>query len=279
MDDIEEGKRGWVGVLRDFYTPFHEKVVQAKTDMEKVGPEETDIPCLHCATKLLKRRGRFGTFFGCPNEECKATFNVGSDGLPIEKKEKETIEVEGIETGSTRECDKCSKPMIVRASSRGAFWGCTGYPKCKNTLPIEGQVTRRDAEGNVKVDEPTSVLTEFKCPDCNSPLLQRKGRFGPFLGCSNYPECKKIINLDKEGQPKWPSPDDPPKVARGAAAKKAPAAKEKAAAVKTAAKPIAAKAATPKAKVATPKVTAKAARTVEDLLDAPAPKKRVAKAA
>ena len=219
LDDIEEGKRGWVGVLRDFYTPFHEKVVLAKTEMEKVGPEETDIPCLRCATNLLKRRGRFGTFFGCPNEECKATFNVGTDGLPIEKKEKETIEVEGIEPGSTRECDKCGKPMIVRASSRGAFWGCTGYPKCKNTHQIEGQVTRRDAEGNVKVDAPTSEATEFKCPNCESPLLKRAGRFGPFLGCSNYPTCKTIINLDKEGQPKWPSPDDPPKVAKGAAKK------------------------------------------------------------
>ena len=277
LDEIEEGKRGYEGVMRDFYGPFHEQVVLAKTTMEKVGPEETDIPCLRCATHLLKRRGRFGPFFGCPNEECKATYNVGADGLPIEKKEKETIEVEGIESGSTRECDKCGKPMIVRASARGAFWGCTGYPKCKNTLPIEGQVTRRDAEGNVKVDEPTSELTEWKCPDCNSPLLKRKGRFGPFLGCSNYPECKKIINLDKEGQPKWPSPDDPPKVARGSAAKKAPASKKAATKGATAKSATTTKAAAPKA--ATPKVAAKAARTVEDLIAAPAAKAAVKKVA
>ncbi len=227
LDDIEEGKRGWVGVLRDFYTPFHEKVLLAKTEMEKVGPEETDIPCLRCGTNLLKRRGRFGEYFSCPSEECKATFNVGSDGLPVEKKEKESIEVEGIEPGSTRECDKCSKPMIVRASARGAFWGCTGYPKCRNTHPIEGTVTRRDSEGNVKIEKPAAELTEWKCPDCNSPMLQRMGRFGPFLGCSNYPTCKRIVNLDKAGQPKWPAAGDAePKVAKVTAAKKTTAVKK-----------------------------------------------------
>ena len=230
LDDVEEGKRGWVGVLRDFYNPFHEKVLLAKTEMEKVGPEETDIPCLRCGTNLLKRRGRFGSYFSCPNEECKATFNVGSDDLPVEKKEKETIEVEGIEPGATRECDKCGKPMIVRASARGAFWGCTGYPKCRNTHPIEGAVTRRDSEGNVKVEKPTAELTEWKCPDCESPMLKRMGRFGPFLGCSNYPTCKRIVNLDKEGQPKWPAAGDAePKVAKATAkkttTKKAPAKK------------------------------------------------------
>ncbi len=271
LDDIEEGKRGWVGVLRDFYTPFHEKVVLAKTEMEKVGPEETDIPCLRCATNLLKRRGRFGTFFGCPNEECKATYNVGTDGLPVEKKEKETIEVEGIEPGSTRECDKCSKPMIVRASSRGAFWGCTGYPKCKNTHQIEGQVTRRDAEGNVKVDQPTSELTEWKCPTCDSPLLKRAGRFGPFLGCSNYPTCKAIINLDKEGQPKWPAPGEEPKQsgAKKAAARtsetKAKAPGKKAAPKKTGAAKSSSPAKTSAAKAPAGKSTARAARSLEDL--------------
>jgi len=258
LDEIEEGKRGWVGVLRDFYTPFHEKVEQAKTDMEKVGPEETDIPCLRCATNLLKRRGRFGSFFGCPNEDCKATFNVGTDGLPIEKKEKETIEVEGIETGSTRECDKCSKPMIVRASARGAFWGCTGYPKCKNTHPIEGAVTRRDAEGNVVTQESQSEATEWKCPVCNSTLNKRAGRFGPFLGCSAYPECKTIINLDKEGQPKWPAEGEAPKQL---GAKKAPASK---ATPKTAKAKSSSPAKKPAAK-APAKPTAKAARSLKDL--------------
>ena len=45
-------------------------------------------------------------------------------------------------------------------------------------------------------------LSGFGCPNCGRPLAARKGRFGPFLGCTGYPGCKTIINLDKEGNPK-----------------------------------------------------------------------------
>ncbi|HVF11801.1 MAG TPA: topoisomerase DNA-binding C4 zinc finger domain-containing protein [Actinomycetota bacterium] len=35
-------------------------------------------------------------------------------------------------------------------------------------------------------------LLDEKCPECESQLQKRRGRFGPFVGCSNYPECKYI---------------------------------------------------------------------------------------
>ena len=36
------------------------------------------------------------------------------------------------------------------------------------------------------------------CPDCGSPLVVRKGRYGAFVACSNYPECKHIKKEEKE---------------------------------------------------------------------------------
>src|SRR5207237_6725447 len=120
---------------------------------------------------------------------------------------------EGIEPGETRECEKCGKPMVVRASKRGAFWGCTGFPKCKNLVPIEGA----KVEG-LPSNEP--ILTEHMCPNCGKPLALRKGRFGPFLGCTGYPDCKTIVNLDKEGNPRQPRE---PKPDSDGAAGKAPA--------------------------------------------------------
>ena len=71
LDEVEEGKRGWTDVLQKFYDPFHEGVERAKTEMERVGPSETDIPCLKCGTLLLHRDGKFGEFYSCPYEECK----------------------------------------------------------------------------------------------------------------------------------------------------------------------------------------------------------------
>lgn len=33
------------------------------------------------------------------------------------------------------------------------------------------------------------------CPKCGNLLLKRKGKYGEFLGCSNYPECRHAENL------------------------------------------------------------------------------------
>ena len=45
------------------------------------------------------------------------------------------------------------------------------------------------------------IKSDHTCPKCNSPMLLKGGRFGPFLGCSNYPECKTVLNLTKDGVP------------------------------------------------------------------------------
>ena len=220
LDDVEGGKRVWTEVLRSFYDPFHEDVVKAKTEMVKVEPVVTEFPCPNCGKFLLKKRGRFGEFLSCPEyPECNTTMNISPEGQPVAKVEKPVVEVEGIEPGSTKECEKCGKDMVVRASARGAFWGCTGYPKCRNLIPIEG----------AKVDgmeKPAAETTEFPCPNCGKMLNKRSGRYGPFFGCSGYPECKTIVKMDKEGNPKYPDPNDPaPKAApkAKAGAKKTPA--------------------------------------------------------
>lgn len=51
------------------------------------------------------------------------------------------------------------------------------------------------------------IETEHKCPKCSAVMYLRSSRFGPFLGCSKYPDCDGIVNLTKEGTP---APDDKP---------------------------------------------------------------------
>ncbi len=243
LDEVEEGKHLWTQVLREFYDPFHASVVLAGTEMERAAPVETDFDCPNCGKKLLKKRGRFGEFFSCPDyPECNTTMNVGADGEPVAKAEKVALEIEGIDPNEKRDCEKCGKPMVIRASARGAFWGCTGYPKCRNLIPIEGAKII-GAEGAPAKPEPE--MTDHKCPVCEAPMVKRVGRFGPFLGCSAYPGCKTIVNLDKEGNPKWPAPGE----AKQIGAKKA---------AKTPVKTAATKTATAKTATATKTATAKA---------------------
>lgn len=45
------------------------------------------------------------------------------------------------------------------------------------------------------------IKSEHNCPKCGKTMLLKGGRFGPFLGCSDYPECKTVLNLTKDGVP------------------------------------------------------------------------------
>ncbi len=84
-------------------------------------------------------------------------------------------------------CEKCSKPMVIKWGRRGKFLACTGYPECKNT----GDFTT-DESGAVKKADKTAE-TDEKCPKCESPMVIKSGRFGRFLACSKYPDCKSTL--------------------------------------------------------------------------------------
>jgi DNA topoisomerase-1 len=85
-------------------------------------------------------------------------------------------------------CDKCGLPMLIKKGKFGPFLGCSGYPGCKNIVK-----TGRDASGNTT--PPAPELTDTLCDKCGRPMVIKRGRFGPFLGCSGYPECKNIMKV------------------------------------------------------------------------------------
>ena len=80
-------------------------------------------------------------------------------------------------------CQLCGKPMLKRWSKRGWFLGCSGYPKCKGTRPLE-------MGANGELVEAMPQLTEYICDKCGKPMAIRSGRYGQFLSCTGYPECK-----------------------------------------------------------------------------------------
>ena len=53
-------------------------------------------------------------------------------------------------------------------------------------------------------------VSEHKCPKCGNTMVYKRGRFGVFLGCSGYPECKSILNIDTEGNVLPPKPPAEP---------------------------------------------------------------------
>jgi DNA topoisomerase-1 len=80
-------------------------------------------------------------------------------------------------------CEKCGKPMVVKWGRNGQFLACSGYPDCKTTRPF----VRNE---NGVVEAAPEETTDEKCPKCGSAMMIKRGRFGKFLACSRYPECK-----------------------------------------------------------------------------------------
>ncbi|MFT5052253.1 MAG: DNA topoisomerase-1, partial [Chlamydiales bacterium] len=88
-----------------------------------------------------------------------------------------------------RKCEKCNSPMAVLYNKRGKFLGCSNYPECKNTMPVDGP--REKAE---------VVETDYICPKCEKPMVIRTGKRGRFLACTGFPKCKSTASVDDDGK-------------------------------------------------------------------------------
>ena len=114
--------------------------------------------------------------------------------LQVAEREMEDIKGEGIPTDV--KCEKCGKPMVIRLGRNGAFLSCTGYPECDGTSDLPPELAAKYSTGG----PPAPELPEQMCEKCGKPMAVKRGRFGFFLACTGYPDCrntKKIVM--KEG--------------------------------------------------------------------------------
>jgi DNA topoisomerase-1 len=96
---------------------------------------------------------------------------------------RDRMKVKEEETGES--CDQCGKPLVIRWGRHGRFVACSGFPACKNTRELIVK-----AEGADRPAESDEEAPQESCQDCGKPMALRKGRFGPFLACTGYPQCK-----------------------------------------------------------------------------------------
>src|SRR5438105_2509307 len=179
LDEIEEGKLKWTDALHEFYDKFKDDLAKftkyAKDIKEKETP--TDEVCLKCNTpRMVQKLGRFGKYLKCLN--CSATRDAEPAATPDDANAK--VSSDGEE--EIEACELCGKPMQLRRGRFGPFYGCSGYPECKNSRKISK---------SGKLTAPPEPIDE-KCPVDGAQLVKRQGRYGEFISCSNYPKCKYI---------------------------------------------------------------------------------------
>ncbi|MBI4197501.1 MAG: type I DNA topoisomerase [Chloroflexi bacterium] len=119
LDEIAQGDKEWVPVLREFYGPFQKALGEAAEAMPRVKVEE-------------------------PSDEV---------------------------------CDLCGKPMLIKTSRFGRFLACSGFPDCRGKKSLQKKTTG------------------IACPQCKEGvLMERRGRGRAFYGCSRYPNCTYALN-------------------------------------------------------------------------------------
>jgi DNA topoisomerase-1 len=101
----------------------------------------------------------------------------------LEKAKVHMRDVKRQEIATDLSCERCRSPMVIKWGRRGEFLACTNYPECKYTREFE-----RQEDGTLKLAK-LEVTGEF-CTNCGSQMVIKSGRFGKFLACSRYPECK-----------------------------------------------------------------------------------------
>ena len=101
----------------------------------------------------------------------------------LKKAEEQMRDVKREETPTDLTCEKCGSAMVIKWGRNGRFLACSGYPDCKNTADF-----REKEDGTIEVVGEEE--TDEKCPTCGKPMVIKRGRFGRFLACSGYPECK-----------------------------------------------------------------------------------------
>ena len=190
LDEVEEGKLSWKKALAEFDETFThdrdralEKMVSGKAGIPlgqarkllsfPVVPQ-TPEKCAKCGKKLKLRMGKNGLFVACSGyPACTFTENIPDP-------DEDSVDATEIENTS---CEECGSPMKLRQSRSGSsFLGCTAYPRCRNVV----NVVMAGGKPEARPDEPTGQI----CPVSGHPLVRRHGRFGPYVACSGYPQCK-----------------------------------------------------------------------------------------
>ena len=94
-------------------------------------------------------------------------------------------------------CPKCNKGRMQQRNGKfGAFLGCTNYPTCKHTQPIDGETST--GESNIVLSEEEK---KYKCPRCKEGYFVKQEARGRINWvCSNRSQCKTQCS-DVNGMP------------------------------------------------------------------------------
>ena len=225
LDDIAEGKEKWQEILKNFYTELSKYIEKYKkiVDADENKVIESDMPCPCGGGYMIMKNGRFGRYLACSNEGCKQNISLRGIEIPMEEIKAGKIHVKDIVEQKIAEkkgkptdvlADNGS-PMLLKFGRFGSYLESENYSSDNIRMPLPSEIKKAlalneipEENGVVKLNlrlqaiksEEKAILDKAGvCEKCGRPFRIGKGRWGRYLACTGYPECKNIKTLDKDG--------------------------------------------------------------------------------
>ncbi|MCF2612039.1 MULTISPECIES: type I DNA topoisomerase [Fusobacterium] len=225
LDDIAEGKEKWQEILKNFYTELSKYIEKYKkiVDADENKIIVSDMPCPCGEGYMIMKNGRFGRYLACSNEDCKQNISLRGIEIPMEEIKAGKIHVKDIVEQKIAEkkgkptdvlADNGS-PMLLKFGRFGSYLESENYSSDNIRTPLPSEIKKAlalneipEENGVVKLNlrlqaiksEEKAILDKAGvCEKCGRPFRIGKGRWGRYLACTGYPECKNIKNLDKDG--------------------------------------------------------------------------------
>jgi DNA topoisomerase-1 len=179
LDEVADGQRAWVPLLRAFFGPLKTRVDEVRKTVKRadITTEETDEVCSE-GHPMVIRLGRNGKFLAC------STYPDHKETRPLPGEETPRLEGDG------EPCPQCGEGILATKRGRfGAFVGCSRYPDCT--------YIRKDGP-----PPPDQLPFEVVCPkNADGKLVARRARRtgNVFWGCSGYPRCDFTTNDEPTG--------------------------------------------------------------------------------
>ncbi len=177
LDTIQE--KGYVEKLEKQFKPTHLGVL-VTDELVRAFPRELDIAFTAGMEERLDEIEEGNAAWQAVLQEFYEKFK---EDLARAAEDMRNVKAQAIETDIT--CDKCGQhKMVIKWGRNGEFLACPGYPECRNTMNF------RREDGKIVPEKEEDVAVEDKCPECGADMVMKRGRFGRFLACTRYPDCK-----------------------------------------------------------------------------------------
>ncbi|MCQ2977588.1 MAG: topoisomerase DNA-binding C4 zinc finger domain-containing protein, partial [archaeon] len=193
--------------------------------------------CPLCGSVVYKVRSENGNVYKCSNNDCKfikddtsdssynfieTSLNCPDCGKKIHLKQNYKTEKSvfkcmdpicnwfgGYYDGElsnlhkVKQCPNCGGILKNKKGKYGSFLGCSNYPNCnyieklnRNNFGSNDYSKSSYNDSNHKEDSSKNGNSGNICPQCGKKLVKHNGKYGPFVGCSGFPKCKYVKNLE-----------------------------------------------------------------------------------